>query len=351
MADPLILFTGLPGAGVSTRLTALRVALSHDVGFRAYEVDREGRQINQEERISEFELLDMIALHEGARSSAVSPPFRLGIEAGTHRGYIEVWEQSFDAAVSGLERAEYEFDGIVVSLSIHSRCSAEDVRRLNALIRPLRTRYWIDVRERKAPWIFIDLTCYETLFCQLVPEMLPEIRTDGAAAPSTPRWLAERREVQELAIRSFCQSWRGDNEFTHLANAERQRCAGPFQRRVVIQVSSAWGFLVGNTGPAAREPANCRHPAEAEAASYCPRFPRFKPTEKGALTTLKLGVPVTSIPDGAEIGRQVEHEARTFFRIWKPIGVVEPIPSVVWNRPAPNMFWVPEVMSSMPGSA
>jgi hypothetical protein len=351
VADPLILFTGLPGAGVSTRLAALRAALSQDIGFRAYEVDRDGRQISQEERISEFEMLDIIALHDGTRSSAVSPPFRLGIEAGTHKDCVEVWEQSFAAAVGALERAEYELDGIVVSLPIQSPCSAEAVARLNALIRPLRTRYWIDFRERNAPWIFIDLTCYETLFCQLVPEMLPEIRSDGSAVFSTPRWLAERREVQELAIRSFCQGWRGDNELTHLANAERQRCAGPYQRRVMIQVSSAWGFLSGDTGPVAREPANCMHPAEAAIDSYRPRFPRFTPTEKGALTTLKLGVPLTTIPDGAETRRHVEEEAKAFFGIWKPIGVVEPIPSVVWKSPAPNMFWMPEVMSAMPGPA
>jgi hypothetical protein len=336
---------------VSTRFAALRAALSRGFGFRAYEVDRDARPIAHDERTSEFELLDMISRHDGARPSAVSPPLRLGVEAGTHKDCVEVWEQSFDAAVSELERAEYDFDGIVVSVPIQTQCSAETVRLMNALIRPLRKRYWINPRERKAPWIFIDLTRYETLFCQLVPEMLPEIRMDQSAVLSTPRWLAERREVQELAIRSFCQGWRGDNEFTHLANAERQRCAGPYRRQLMIQVSSSWGFLAGDSGPVVREPANCRHPAEAAAASYCPRFPRFTPTEKGALTTLKLGVSMTTVPDGVELVRHVEEEAKAFFRAWKPIGVVEPIPSVVWKSPAPNMFWMPDVMSSMPGRA
>jgi hypothetical protein len=351
VAEPLILFTGLPGAGVSTRFAALRAALSRGFGFRAYEVDREGRQIAHDERTSEFELLDMIAFHDGARRSAVGPPFRLGIEAGTYKDCVEVWEQSFDAAVSALERADYDLEGIVISVPIQTPRSAETVRLMNALIRPLRRRYWINFREPKAPWIFIDLTRYETLFCQLVPEMLPEIRTDQSAVLATPRWLAERREVQELAIRSFCQGWRGDNEFTHLANAERQRCAGPYRRQLMIQVSSSWGFLAGDSGPALREPANCRHPAEAAAASYGPRFPRLTSTEKAALTMLKLGAPMTTVPDAAELARQVGEEARTFFRLWKPIGVVEPIPSVVWKSPAPNMFWIPEVMSAMPGPA
>lgn len=352
MKDPLILFTGLPGAGVSTRLAALRAALSQDFGFTAYEVGRDGQRTPHGKRIAEFELLDMIALRDAAQSPAASPPFRLGVEAGTHKDCIDVWEQSFDVAVGALERADdYDLNGIVVSLPIQSQCNTDTVRSMNALIRPLRKRYWMDRRESKAPWIFIDLTRYESLFCQVVPEMLPEIRTGHSFVFSTPRWLAERREVQELAIRSFCQSWRGDNEFTHLANAERQRCAGPYPRRVMIQVSSAWGFLAGESGPTAREPANCRHPAETEAGSYRPRFPRFTPTEKGALTMLKLGASVTSVPDGAQLGRHVEEESRTFFRLWKPIGVVEPIPSVVWNSPAPNMFWMPEVMSSMAGIA
>lgn len=347
MPDPLILFTGLPGAGVSTRVAALRAALSKNSGFRAYEVDRDGRQSAHDQRANEFELLDIIALQDGARSSAGSPPFRLGIEVGTIKDCIDVWEQSFEAAVRTLERGEIGFNGIVISLPIESQCNTETVRSMNSLIRPLRTRYWIDVREDGAPWIFIDLTRYESLFCQVVPEMLPEIRSDETDIFLTPRGLAERREVQELAIRTFCQSWRGDNEFTYLANAERQRCAGPYQRRMMIQVSSSWGFLAGESGPAAREPANCRHPAEAAADRYWPRLPRFTPTEKRALTTLKLGGAVTTGPDEARVASHVEEESKTFFRLWNPIGLVEPIPSVVWKSPAPNMFWVPEVMSPM----
>jgi hypothetical protein len=119
----------------------------------------------------------------------------------------------------------------------------------------------------------------------------------------------------------------------------------------MIQVSSAWGFLAGDSGPVARELANCVHSAEAATDRYRPRFPRLTPTEKDVLTTLKLGVPVTAIQDEAMVGRHVEDKARAFFRIWKPIGVVEPIPSVVWKSPAPKMFWMPEVMSGMPGFA
>jgi hypothetical protein len=349
VTDPLILFTGSPGSGVSTRMAALRAALSQDNGFRAYELDKDGRQIAYERRISEFELLDIMGRHGGARAASSTPPFRLGIETGAHKGCVEVWEQSFHEAVRALERAEYELDGIVISLPIQSQCTSAAASMLDALIRPLRRRYWIDFRERRAPWIFLDLTLYESLFCQVVPEMLPEIQAGNSAALSTPLWLASRREMQELAVRSFCQRWLGDNEFTQLANAERQRCAGPYQRRVMIQVSSSWGFLAGSSGPAARRPASCRHPEEAATESYCPRFPRFTDTERIALTTLKRGGLVTSVPDSRNAEKYVEQEAQKFFRIWKPIGIVEPIPSVVWKRPAPNMFWAPEVMSLIPG--
>jgi hypothetical protein len=348
MADPLILFTGLPGAGVSTRLAALRAALSQDFGFRAYEVDDDGRQIHNEQRINEFELLDRITRNDDTRSTTVTRPFRLGIETGLHRDIAQVWEKNFDAAISALERADYEFDGIVISLPIYTRCVAENVKALNALIRPLRKNYWMDDRERNAPWIFVDLTCYETLFCQLVPEMLPEIRIDRSLARTTPRWLAERREVQELAIRTFCQSWRGDNELTLLASAERQRCAGPYQHRVMMQVCSAWGFLADDSGALARQPANCMHPAEVETDGYRPRLPRFTPLEKGALTTLKLGVPLMPIANSAAVGDAVEEKTSAFFRFWKPIGTIEVIPSVVWKCPAPNMFWMPDVMSTIP---
>jgi hypothetical protein len=353
VADPLILFTGVPKAGVTTRLAALRAALLQDHDFRVYEVNEHGKPIVSDKRFREFELLDILGRSDRANpgpsmAAGLGGPIWLGLEAGSHKDCVEIWEKSLHDAILAVERSDYEINGIVISLPIQSLLANEDARQLDALMRELRIKYWSNSVGRTVPWVFLDLTRYETLFAQLVPEMLPTIQVGGTPKPVTPLWLAARPEVQEMAIRSFCQGWFGDNELTHLSNAERQRCANPTQpRRVMIQVCTAWGFLAGTSGPAARAPANCER-ADASGGDR-PHFPRFTEEERGVLTMLKLGHAVSSMLDGRQVADHVEAEARKFADIWKPLGIVEPIPSVAWNRPAPNMFWMPEVMSSGSG--
>jgi hypothetical protein len=329
------------------------VALAQENGFRGYEVDRDGKPIAGSRKANEYELLDLMmragepsrtTIREGGYAGQ-NPPFRLGIEAGTERNFVELWERSFHEAVRTLEQSEYEYDGVVISLPVQIERGGNE-KQLDSLLRPLRKKYWIDPREGKAPWIIFDLTLYETLFSQIVPEMLEGIPADDSPFP-TPFSLAARRDIQEMAVRAFCQRWLGDNELTHLANAERQRCSNSHRRRVMVQVSSSWGFLAGDSGSGLRQPANCRHAAETAETVQCPRFPKLTEAEKSTLTTLKLGAHASPALDGKDTRRTVEQAAERYASIWKPIGIVEPIPSVVWKKPAPNMFWAPEVMANL----
>ncbi|WP_461350235.1 hypothetical protein [Bradyrhizobium liaoningense] len=362
-ADPLILFTGLPGAGVSTRVAALHVALERDNGFRGYEIDKDQGNPNVDNiRKNQLELLDLMMRRGESsahgmplprRSASTNPgaPFFLGIESGMQKNRVEVWERDFSSAIRTLEQSDYEYDGVVISLPVQIERSAPVESQLDSLIRPLRKKHWIDFKNGAAPWVIFDLTCYETLFCQIVTEMLE--REAGPDDPQsvfqTPFSFASRPDIQSIAVKTFCQRWLGDNELTHLANAERQRCSFSFPPRVMIQVSSAWGFLTGSSGPATRQPANCRHPAETADGLQCPRFPSLTELQRSVLTTLKVGVEITTDLDGQDMARSIEDIAATFSMNWRPIGVVEPIPSIVWRAPAPNMFWVPEMMSN--GSA
>lgn len=359
-ADPLILFTGLPGAGVSTRVAALRVVLERDNGFKGYEIEKDLENPRADNvRKNRLELLDLM-MCQGESSAHGTPlphrtwstnsrePFFLGIESGMQKNRVEVWERDFSSAIRTLEQSDYEYDGVVISIPLQIERSSLVESQLDSLIRPLRKKHWIDFKDDTAPWIIFDLTCYETLFCQIVTEMLEkEAGSDGPYPVfQTPFSLASRPDIQAIAVKSFCHRWLGDNELTHLANAERQRCSFSFQPRVMMQVSSAWGFLTGESGPGTRQPANCRHPSETADGLQCPRFPSFTELQRSVLTTLKVGVDVTTDLDGQDMAETVIEIAGKFSRNWNPIGVVEPIPSIVWRAPAPNMFWVPEVMSN-----
>jgi hypothetical protein len=346
----LILFTGLPEAGVSTRVAASRVALSHENGFKAYEVDRDGKPVVDNRNADEFELLDlMLPQAEPVADAESAPQARrrarhfFNIEAGGQKNQAEIWERGLHDAIGQLDRVD--FDGIVISVPIEvDRRVAES--QLDSLIRPLRKKYWIDFKQSKLPYIIFDLTKYDALFCQIVADMLdePTQDRDGPSA-STPFSFAMRREVQELAVRSFCQRWIADNELTYLCNAERQRCSTVFRPRVMMQVSSAWGFIAADSGPGARQPANCMREGDVRTGSQKPRFPEFSESERRMLTNLKRGTAATGADN---VKARVEKAVERLYSIWRPLGVVEPIPSVVWRTLAPNMFWAPEMMSSIP---
>ena len=114
----------------------------------------------------------------------------------------------------------------------------------------------------------------------------------------------------------------------------------------MIQVSSAWGFLASDVGPAVRQPANCAYGRHGDQVRRQLRFPEFDDAEKHVLTMLKNGA--SSINE-ERVRARVEHATEKLYAIWKPIGAVEPLPSAVWRVPAPNMFWLPDMMLPLPG--
>jgi len=351
MVSPLILATGLPRAGVSTRMAALRLALAQDNGFTGYEVDQDGAVANSQLNEKEFDLVHRMLNQDAgtssvhARSTALAEPRHFRIKAGPYNNRVEVWERTYADAKRALE--DHEPDGVVISVPIETESGGGAEVQLDTLIQPLRTKYWSESGSGKRPWVILELTQYETLFCQTVPEMVASTDPRGNATPYT---FALRSDVQKIAARSFCLRWRGSNELTRLVSAERRRCAPSKQRRpqapprVMVQVSSAWGFLVGGAGPSMRHPANCRHPAEASDGLQTPRFPRLDEVQKRALAALKFGASSYSIINLRDDIKAVEQLTQRFLQVWKPIGVVEPIPSIVWRKPAPNMHWVPDLM-------
>ena len=114
----------------------------------------------------------------------------------------------------------------------------------------------------------------------------------------------------------------------------------------MIQVSSAWGFLASDVGPAVRQTANCAYGRHGDQVRRQLRFPEFDDAEKHVLTMLKNGA--SSINE-ERVRARVEHATEKLYAIWKPIGAVEPLPSAVWRVPAPNMFWLPDMMLPLPG--
>jgi hypothetical protein len=339
--SPLLLFTGLRDGGVSTRVMASRVAIGHDNGFQAHEVDQDGKAIVPGHKTDELALLGLML--ETGIGAGMQPPslarYFLSVEAGGRKNQVEIWERGSHDALGILER-DVEFDGIVISVPLEAERHARE-SELDSLIRPLRRKYWVDFKEKRPPWVILDLTKYDALFSQVVVEMLDGLKLEQwSPAFLTPYAFASRREVQELAVRSFCQRWIADNELTLLVNAERQRCSTAFRPRVMMQVSSAWGFLAGQSGPSARQPANCI----CQGAQMRPRFAELTPGERELLSALVRGTPAAA----PEVGKALEDTSDRFYSVWQPIGVVDPIPTVVWGAPAPNMFWGPEMMSAVP---
>jgi hypothetical protein len=345
---PLILLTGLPEAGVSTRTAALHLALGHDNRFKAYEINRAGGPIIDSTKANKFDFLDHMMRRRGSlfgsgrgahSSSRTYAPLYLSLEARNQKKSVEIWERSFHDAIYKFD--EHEFDGIVISVPLQVDRDQNSEKQLDSLIRPLRRKYWIEFKQDRIPWIIFDLTQYDSLFGQLTPEMLNGL---------TPYSFAAKRTIQEIATRSFCQRWIGDNEITHLANAEKQRCsiAAPNKLqdiwRVMVQVSTAWGFLRGDSGPSVRGPANFRHATEVSDHVASPRFPDLTDTEREMLATMRLGVDGGVAWAGLIDREKLEGVSDRFFQAWKPLGIVEPIPSVIWREAAPNMFWLPEVM-------
>lgn len=41
--------------------------------------------------------------------------------------------------------------------------------------------------------------------------------------------------------------------------------------------------------------------------------------------------------------KAIEEVADRFFAVWRPLGIVEPLPSIVWRKPAPNMYWASDI--------
>ena len=341
----LLLFTGLHGAGVSTRVAALRVAIGQDNGFRGHEVDRNGKPVGDHHAADRLGLLELMS-QDNSHGSTSTPleargmsRYFLEIEAGGHKNQVEIWEPRLQEAIAQIDRVG-KFDGIVVSVSLESDRGLCE-RDLNSILHPLRLKYWTDFRQRRLPWIIFDLTGYDALFGQIVVEMLDGLDYEQAISSfASPYSFALRRHVQELAVRSFCQHWIGDNELTLLASLERQRCSTDYRPRVMMQVSSAWGFLAGKRGPGARQPANCRR----EGLRRKLRFPDFNEIERRVLTARKRG---SSTTEHETVEAALMETINRFYSIWKPIGIVEPIPTVTWGHPAPNMFWAPEMMSNL----
>lgn len=332
-------------------MAALPLALAQESGFTGYEVDPGGNPTSHAKERELDLVYQMLYQSEtlSGEAPAISPntsladPRHFKIKAGVHNNRVELWERSCSEAEHAFEH--HKFDGVVISIPIQTESGGSAEDKLNALIKPLRLKYWSESGKGNPPWIILDLTQYEMLFCQIVPEMLTP---SGSDQLTTPYMFAARHEIRRLAARSFFQRWSGNNELTRLVNEERRRCVSGRKAqpqafpRVMVQVSSAWGFLVGGSGSGARHPANCRHPAETASALPIPRFPRFSEMQKRTLAELRFGA------SRQDTRRSLEEIIGRFLQVWKPIGIVDPLPTVVWCRPAPNMHWAPELLSGSP---